>query len=216
MDVGQALRRAEEIAAGWGENPGEEIGGWGDEDELEITPQRAHLEFLNRPFSWFLSLTHDDQFAYIGDYVARTRELWFDRQDLIDEEADLLVENLTTRVVGEKEKAPAKAAKSGDGFKRSGDKWVSPGRLICEWSKQAGSLSVRDLAVAFVMASHGDNQGQDIFIAQGTIAEILGYNRTTVIRAQKALEDAGVFTVTKPATQHYTAQWRLNKPKGKP
>ncbi|MFP3881707.1 MAG: helix-turn-helix domain-containing protein [Actinomycetota bacterium] len=97
---------------------------------------------------------------------------------------------------------PAKTEKS------AGDKWASPGRLVCTWP----DLDLTARAVLFVMAAHGRDDGSNCFVSQATIAEYLGLSQVeTVRRAWRRLEKAGAIKQTAKATQQKPPTYRINR-----
>lgn len=106
---------------------------------------------------------------------------------------------------GEMAQLPESVAAANGG--RVGDKWVSPGRLVLSWP----DLDLTALAVALVMAAHGNDRGENIWISQRSIGDYLGRDRTTIYRAIKRLEKVGVITMTAKPRQHKPATYRINR-----
>lgn len=91
---------------------------------------------------------------------------------------------------------------------KSGDKWVSPGRLVCTWP----NLDQTAQLVLFVMAAHGDNKGENIFVSQSTIADYLGFTSAEPVRrAYRRLEKVGAITRTQKPNQHKPGTYRINR-----
>lgn len=89
---------------------------------------------------------------------------------------------------------------------KAGDKWVSPGRLALTWE-----VDLTALTVLLVLAAHGNDQGENIWVSQATVAGYIGRDRTTVYRAVKRLEKAGAITRTAKPRQHRPATYRINR-----
>lgn len=91
--------------------------------------------------------------------------------------------------------------------KSAGEKWASPGRLVCSWP----DLDLTARAVMFVMAAHGNDRGENIWISQSKIGDYIGRDRTTVWRAMQRLEKAGAVTRTAEPSQHKPTTYKLNR-----
>lgn len=88
-----------------------------------------------------------------------------------------------------------------------GDQWMSPGRMVCSWP----DLDITARAVLFVMAAHGNNKGEDIWISQQKIAGYLGLkHKRTAQKATKRLRQAGAITKTAEPRQHKPTTYKIN------
>ena len=89
-----------------------------------------------------------------------------------------------------------------------GDQWMSPGRIVCSWP----DLDITARAVLFVMAAHGNNQGENIWISQQKIAGYLGLkHKRTAQKATKRLRQAGAITKTAEPRQHKPTTYKINR-----
>ena len=95
-----------------------------------------------------------------------------------------------------------------NGSKQAGDKWVSPGRLVCTWP----DLDLTARSVLFVMAAHGRDDGTNCYVSQPRIADYLGFSSTEPVRrAWRRLEEAGAITKTAEARQQKPPTYRINR-----
>lgn len=86
-----------------------------------------------------------------------------------------------------------------------GDQWMSPGRLVCSWP----DLDITARAVLFVMAAHGNNKGENIWISQQKTADYLGLSKRTVQRAHDRLLAAKAIKKTAEGRQHKPPTYKL-------
>ena len=88
-----------------------------------------------------------------------------------------------------------------------GDQWASPGRIVCSWP----NLDITARAVLFVMAAHGNNKGENIWVSQQRIADYLGVHKRTAQRATERLAQTGAITKTAEPHQHKPTTYKLNR-----
>ena len=86
-----------------------------------------------------------------------------------------------------------------------GDQWMSPGRIVCSWP----DLDPTARLVLFVMAAHGNNKGENIWVSQQKIADYLGLSKRTVQRAHDRLLAAKAIKKTAEGRQHKPPVYKL-------
>lgn len=151
-------------------------------------------------------LDRDDQYALVGvflgtDLNSDATTAFGEYLNDMRERFDLAAEDVYTGP--DKEGMPAVDKRAA----ARGDKWVSPGRLVLTWP----DLDATAQRVLFVMAAHGDNNCQNIYIAQSTIAGYIGKSRRTVQYAMKRLSDQKVITMTAKPRRNKPTTWKINR-----
>ena len=86
-----------------------------------------------------------------------------------------------------------------------GDQWMSPGRIVCSWP----DLDPTARLVLFVMAAHGNNKGESIWVSQQKTADYLGLSKRTVQRAHDRLLAAKAIKKTAEGRQHKPPTYKL-------
>jgi len=82
---------------------------------------------------------------------------------------------------------------------------MSPGRIVCSWP----DLDITARAVLFVMAAHGNNKGEKIWVSQQKTADYLGLSKRTVQRAHDRLLAAKAIKKTAEGRQHKPPVYKL-------
>lgn len=194
MDLGQALSEADKRLDGDSETA--EEAAW---TLAWLKKRRQEFPILDWPLENFLKIPREDQLVYLNTY----RENEPDEPEWETDPPKILeiLSELAQEPV-EKGKRPATT--------QVGDKWMSPGRLVCSWP----DLDPTARLVMFVMAAHGDNKGENIWISQSKIAYYLGMSKRTVQRAMGRLEGEKAISMTAEPRQHKPPTWCLNQGPG--
>jgi hypothetical protein len=186
-----ALIEAERIVTGYVLTP----------EDLKANAQLMAGRPYSQPLSAFLALSSKSQEQYVARWYGHDSSTSDeDRQDVPRTVAVLQDLAINNGKLPAQEKPPA----------RAGDKWISPGRMVCSWP----DLDPTARLVMFVLAAHGDNNGEGIWISQSKIARYLGFSKRTVQRAMQRLEDEKAILMTAEPRQHQPPTWRLNRGPG--
>ena len=171
---------------------------------------RTAAEIIDYGYPWLV----DEPFQAVwDDLIENPEEGWWRglMQQLLNtfnpygETTDLDYETLFfTELERIREGMPALGSQ---GSQIPGDQWASPGRIVCSWP----NLDITARAVLFVMAAHGNNKGENIWVSQQRIADYLGVHKRTAQRATERLAQAGAITKTAEPHQHRPTTYKLNR-----